>query len=70
VIEDLGKVGYRLPVAAGGGAGPGLEIGWLSANQRLMVLRYRSADGAAGADLDALVPKLVDLAKKIDMTTD
>jgi hypothetical protein len=70
VIEDLGKVGYRLPVAAGGGAGPGLEIGWLSANQRLMVLRYRGANGAAGADLDALVPKLVDLAKKIDMTTD
>jgi hypothetical protein len=70
VIEDLGKVGYRLPVAAGGGAGPGLEVGWLSANQRLMVLRYRTPGGTAGSDLDALVPKLVDLAKKIDMTTD
>jgi hypothetical protein len=70
VIEDLGKVGYRLPVPAAGGVGPGLEVGWLSANQRLIVLRYRTANGTAGTDLDALVPKLVDLAKKIDMTTD
>jgi hypothetical protein len=70
VIEDLGKVGYRLPVAAGAGTGPGLEIGWLSANQRLMVMRYRAAAGTAGTDLDALVPKLVDLANKIDMATD
>jgi hypothetical protein len=70
VIEDLGKVGYRLPVAAAAGTGPGLEIGWLSANQRLMVVRYRTPAGSAGTGLDALVPKLVDLAKKIDMATD
>ncbi len=68
-IEDLGKLGYRVGVPASATAGPGVEVGWLSANQRLMVLRYRSATGTAQGDLDALAPKLVDLAKKIDLTT-
>jgi hypothetical protein len=69
VIQDLGKVGYQLGVPAGGGAGPGLEVGWLSGNQRLMVLRYRTAGDAAGTDVNALLPKLVELARKIDLTT-
>jgi hypothetical protein len=68
-IEDLGKLGYRVGVPASATAGPGVEVGWLSANQRLMVLRYRSATGTAQGDVDALAPKLVDLAKKIDLTT-
>jgi hypothetical protein len=69
VIQDLGKVGYQTGVPAAGGAGPGLEVGWLSGNQRLMVLRYRSAGGTAAPDVSALLPKLVQLARKIDMTT-
>lgn len=68
-IEDLGKVGYRIGVPASATAGPGVEVGWLSGNQRLMVLRYHSATGTAPGDVDALAPKLVDLAKKIDLTT-
>ena len=68
-IEDLGKLGYRVGVPASATAGPGVEVGWLSANQRLMVLRYRSATGTAQGDVDALAAKLVDLAKKIDLTT-
>ena len=68
-IEDLGKVGYRTGVPASAAAGPGVEVGWLSGNQRLMVLRYHSATGTAQGDVDALAPKLVDLAKKIDLTT-
>jgi len=69
VVPDLGKVGYQTGIPAGGGAGPGLEVGWLSGNQRLMVLRYRGTDGTAAADVNGLLPKLVELAKKIDMTT-
>lgn len=66
-VEDLGKVGYRAGVPASATAGPGVEVGWLSGNQRLMVLRYHSSIGTAQTDVDALAPKLVDLAKKIDL---
>jgi len=66
VVGDLGKLGYSRPVPAAAGAGPGAEVGWLSANQRLMTLRYRSAPGTAAAELTALIPGLVALAKKTD----
>jgi hypothetical protein len=66
VLSDLGKLGYSRSVPAAGGAGPGVEVGWLSGNQRLMVLRYRSA---AGGDASALLPKLVTLAKKVDQAS-
>ena len=68
-LEDLGKVGYRAGVPASATAGPGVEVGWLSGNQRLMVLRFHAATGAGAGDVDAMAPKLVDLAKKIDLTT-
>jgi hypothetical protein len=68
-VSDLGKVAYSAGIPAGDGAGPGLEVGWLSGNQRLITLRYRGADGTAGGDVDALQPKLVALAKKIDLTS-
>jgi hypothetical protein len=69
VLSDLGKIGYQVAVPAVAGVGPGLEVGWLSANQRLMVVRYHSADGTAAAGVNALLPKLVELARKIDLTT-
>jgi hypothetical protein len=68
-VSDLGKVAYSAPVAAGGGAGPGIEVGWLSGNQRLIILRYRGPDGAAAGDANALLPKMVALAKAIDLTS-
>jgi hypothetical protein len=69
VLNDLGKVGYSVDVPAADGAGPGVEVGWLSGNQRLMTLRYRGAAGTAPADASALTPKLVALAKKIDQAS-
>lgn len=68
-VSGLGKIGYSATVAAGSGSGPGIEVGWLSGNQRLMVLRYRAAPDTPADEVDALSPKLVDLAKKIDLAT-
>jgi hypothetical protein len=69
VLSTVGKIGYQIGVPTAAGVGPGLEVGWLSANQRLMLLRYHSAEGTAAADVNALQPKLVELARKIDLTT-
>ena len=69
VLSDLGKLGYSRSLPASGGAGPGAEVGWLSGNQRLMVLRYRSATGTAAGDANAILPKLVTLAKKVDQAS-
>jgi hypothetical protein len=69
-VTDLGKAGYsRTLTAAATGAGPGAEVGWLSGNQRLMILRYRLPPGTAPADATALVPKLVTLARQIDQAS-
>jgi len=65
-VKGLGKVGYVAKSDAGGGHGPRWEVGWLSDNQRLMVLRYTFAKGAPTADVDALKAKIIDLAKRID----
>ena len=64
-VTDLGKAGYsRALPASATGAGPGAEVGWLSGDQRLMTLRYRTPPGTPTAD--TLVPKLVALARAID----
>jgi hypothetical protein len=68
-VADLGKSGYSATVPAAAGAGPGVEVGWLSGNQRLITLRLRTTPGTPAADTTALLPKLVTLAKQIDMTT-
>jgi hypothetical protein len=68
-VTGLGKVGYSRTVPAAGGAGPVAEIGWLSGNQRLMMLRYRTPAGTAPDDAAALLPKLVALAKQIDQAS-
>jgi hypothetical protein len=68
-VAELGKSGYSAAVPAGSGAGPGAEVGWLSGNQRIMVLRLRTPADTAAADAADLMPKLVALAKRIDLTT-
>ncbi len=69
-VSDLGKVGYsRTLTPSATGAGPGAEIGWLSGNQRLMLLRYRTPPGTPAGDATALIPKLVALARKVDQAS-
>lgn len=65
-VSDLGKVGYSAAVPAKSGAGPGVEVGWLSGDRQVVVLRYRSPKGTATDDVAKLTDKLVDLAKTID----
>jgi hypothetical protein len=69
VRTDLGKVGYTAAVPGAAGGGPGIEVGWLSGNQRLMVLRFRTPAGTAPGDAAAMTPKLVTLAQKVDQAS-
>lgn len=69
VIGDLGKIGYSRVLAAGNGAGPGVEVGWFTGNQRLITLRCRLVADAPASDATALAPKLLILARRIDLTS-
>jgi hypothetical protein len=65
-VTALGKAGYSRAVPAGAGAGPGVEVGWLSGNGRLLVLRYRCPSEVTAEEVGALTPKLVALAKEVE----
>jgi hypothetical protein len=69
-LAGLGQAAYQLVRPAAGtdpaGPGPAVEIGWLSRQNQLMVVRYRLPGDKPQAEADALVPKVVDLAKFLD----
>lgn len=67
-VSGLGSIAYRITLGAKSKAGPAIEVGWLSGNKRLMLLRYTFPPDAAESDVDAFPAKIVDLAKKIDET--
>ena len=69
-VAGLGKAGYSALVAADpavlpGGVGPGVEVGWLLDGQRLAVLRLRLRPEATPQDQQAIMPSLVELAKRL-----
>jgi hypothetical protein len=65
-VTKLGKVGYSAAIKATASAGPSVEVGWLSGNDRLIILRYTAATGKPAAQL---TNALVSLARKVDATT-
>jgi hypothetical protein len=65
-VVGLGRIAYSLPRPAAGAQGPGVEIGWLSASGRLMMLRYTFAPDAQAEVVTAMGPRLVEFAKQID----
>jgi hypothetical protein len=65
-VTKLGKVGYSAAIKATASAGPSVEVGWLSGNNRLIILRYTAATGKPAAQL---TNALVSLARKVDATT-
>jgi hypothetical protein len=69
LVPGLGKVGYSASRPASGGGGPAVEVGWLAGNGRLLVLRYRFPRGTPGSKTSPIIPRLVDLARRIDDAT-
>jgi hypothetical protein len=68
-VTGVGKVAFSLITAAGADAGPGVEVGWLAGNSRIIDLRLRLPTKATPQDAQAAVPKLVELAKKVDLSS-
>lgn len=68
-VAALGRTAYSRTVPASGGAGPGVEVGWLSGNGRLILLRYRCTPGTSAEDVAALLSKIVELGKDIDRSS-
>jgi hypothetical protein len=68
-VAGLGRAGYSVVRPADSGAGPAVEVGWLSGNGRLLVLRYRCPSAVTASDAAALVPKIAALAKKVDQSS-
>jgi|HigsolmetaAR206D_1030411.scaffolds.fasta_scaffold04678_4 hypothetical protein len=68
-VKGLGKAAYRATIKAAKNSGPGVEVGWLTGNGRLVNLRYTFAKDGEQADLDEFAGKLVTLAKKIDTSS-
>jgi hypothetical protein len=67
-VSGLGKWGYRTVLRAARGQGPRVEVGWLSGDGRLLILRLTTAAGTSTAAATAAAPRLVTLAKKIDLS--
>jgi hypothetical protein len=68
-VKELGKVGYVQQLPATSGTGPAIEVGWLSGNDRLITMRFTSAQSTTPAQLSAMVGKMVTLAQHVDATT-
>lgn len=68
-VPGVGKVAYSLLTPAAADAGPGIEVGWLAGNSRIIDLRLRLAKKATPPDVQAALPKMVDLAKKVDLSS-
>jgi hypothetical protein len=68
-VKGLGKAAYRSTAAATKTSGIVVEIGWLTGDRRLAHLRYTLATEEDQAGAEALTPKLVALAKKIDTSS-
>ncbi len=67
-VKGLGQAGYRLVAPAGKGAGPSIEVGWLSEAQQLQSLKFTFAAGAAEEAVDDMTDRLVAMAKTMETT--
>ncbi|HWG99507.1 MAG TPA: hypothetical protein VNV66_09330 [Pilimelia sp.] len=65
-VTGLGRAAYRATVAPTRGRGPAVEIGWLTADGRLLTLRHTLAAGAPAAAAAALGGRLHALATEVD----
>jgi hypothetical protein len=74
-VAGLGKVGFSLTLAAagsagsGGAVGPGVQVGWLAGNGRIIDLKVHLATTATPDEALAAVPHVIGLAKTIDLSS-
>ncbi|MFI5907376.1 hypothetical protein [Dactylosporangium sp. NPDC051541] len=68
-VPDLGLVAYQRPLPPADKAGPGAEVGWLTGNKRIIKLALRLASGTPDDKAAEAAPKLVELAKLIDLSS-
>ncbi|WP_344618733.1 hypothetical protein [Dactylosporangium salmoneum] len=68
-VEGLGVAGYQMQTPAAGKAGPGVEVGWLAGNKRIIELSLRLAPGTPDDKAAEALPKVVELAKLIDLSS-
>jgi hypothetical protein len=66
-VAKLGKIGYSAEIKATGKTGPAMEIGWLSGNGRVIIMRYTADVGTAVAS--SVTDGMVSLARTVDATT-
>jgi hypothetical protein len=66
-VKGLGRIAYRIGLPASGSSGPGIELGWLTASNRLMVLTYTFAPGASGDQVATMTGRLIAFAKRLDV---
>jgi hypothetical protein len=65
-VKSLGTAGYQSTARAAPGQGPAAEVGWLSGDKRLLVLRYTLPAGAPAARAKEAGGRLAALARTID----
>jgi len=68
VVKDLGRIAYRVAIAPSRSSGPGVEVGWLSAYERLLIVRYTFPPEATAQQVAELTSKLIALAHQIDQS--
>jgi hypothetical protein len=68
-VTQLGKIGYIKHIAPAGTTGPAIEIGWLSGNERLIIMRYSMASSSTDADATDAEAGMIKLARTVDVTT-
>ncbi len=68
-VAGIGKVGFSLMLPAEADTGPGVEVGWLAGNSRIIDLRLHLTKQSTPEQAQSALPKLVDLAKKVDLSS-
>jgi hypothetical protein len=68
-VPGLGVAAYQMQTPATEKAGPGVEVGWLAGNKRIIELSLRLAPGTPDEKAAETVPKVVELAKLIDLSS-
>ncbi len=68
-VEGLGAAAYQQPLPPAEKVGPGAEVGWLAGNKRIIQLSVHLPPGTPDEQAAQLQPKLVALAKLLDLSS-